>query len=362
MSERAVRGPYDPEARVVAVTGACGFVGSQLLQRLEAERRYTKLLAVDIRRPSFPLRKTQFHKIDLTLPTADADLAAVLLREGVDTVVHTAFLSTPTHNTAWAHELESIGTMHVLNAATEARVHKLVMLSTTLVYGASPKNPNFLTEAHEPKGHPRSRFVNDKYEAEKQARRFEHENPDSVVTVLRAAATLGPHIDNFATKFFARPVCPVLMGYDPLIQFVHEDDLVDAFVLAVDEDHRGVFNIVSEGVLPYTTVLAILGRVPLPLPTFLAYRVSQALWMTQVFDSPPNFLDYIRFLCIADGTKARRELGFRPRRDIRATLRDFLGAVPTGAQLSLIPPPQAELAARPSAPSLEGAGAAQEEG
>ena len=348
-----VRGPFDPEARVVAVTGAHGFLGSQLLQRLEGDRRYAKLLAIDIRRPGFPLRKTQFHKVDLTLPTADADLAAIFLREGVDTVVHVAFLSVPTHNSAWAHELESIGTMHVLNAAGEARVHKLVMLSTTLVYGARPQNPNFLSEAHEPKGHPRSRFINDKLEAERQARRFARENPQAVVTTLRAGATLGPRIDNFATRFFARPVCPVLMGYDPLLQLLHEDDLVEAFRLAVDEDHPGLYNVVGEGVLPYTTILAMLGRIPLPLPTSIAYRLSQALWMTQVFDSPPNFLDFIRFLCVADGDKARREMGFVPRRDIKATIADFAGVQRGGFAA---PPATGSLGSTRGATPLAGAG------
>src|SRR5260221_7953443 len=141
--------------RVVAITGAYSFVGAELTRRLEADRRCAKILAVDVRKPTFPLTKTQFHKIDLTMPTADADLAALWKSQGVDTVVHAAFLSTPTHNTAWAHELESIGTMHVLNAAGEAGVRKLVLFSTTLVYGASPANPNFLDESAELRGHPK---------------------------------------------------------------------------------------------------------------------------------------------------------------------------------------------------------------
>jgi UDP-glucose 4-epimerase len=324
------RPSFDPERRVVAVTGAYSLLGAELLRRLEGDRRYAKLLAIDIRKPTAPLAKTRFHKVDLTLPTAAAELAEILAREGADTVVHSAFLSAPTHNSGWAHELEAIGTMHVLNAAGEAQAHKLVVLSTTLVYGAYPTNPNFLTEAHEPKGHPRSRFVNDKLEAERQARRFAHENPQAVVTILRAATTLGPTIRNFATRFFTRPVAPVLMGYDPLMQFVHQSDVAEALRLAVDGDHPGTFNIVGDGVLPYTTVLAMLGRVPLPLPHPLAYRMSQALWATQVFDSPPNFLDFIRYLCIADGSKAKRELGFRARYDIRGILRDFAGTAPAG--------------------------------
>jgi UDP-glucose 4-epimerase len=322
------RRPYDPDRRVVAVTGARSFVGSEVLKRLEEDRRYVKLLAFDLRKPDFPLDKTQFYKVDLTLPTADADMAAILENEGVDTVLHAAFLSAPTHATAWAHELEDIGTMHVLSAAAQARVRKFVLASTTLVYGAHPMNPNFLTEQHELRGQPRSRFVNDKVSAEKQARRFRSENPGAVVTTLRVAPTLGPRIQNFVTRFFSRPVVPVMMGYDPLLQFVHEDDVIDAFKLALDEDHDGEFNVVGEGVLPYSTVRALMGKLPVPLPHFLARPISQALWSTQIMDTPPTFLQFFRFMCVADGRRARRDLGFTPRYDIKATINDFLGVDP----------------------------------
>ena len=316
----------DREQRVVAISGAYSFLGAELIKVLERDRRYYKVLAIDVRKPSFPLHKTQFHKVDLTLPTADADLAAILSREGVDTFVHAAFLSSPTHAAAWAHELESIGTMHVLNACAECQVHKFVLWSQTIVYGAHPLNPNFLTEEHPLRGaEGRSRYVRDKVEAEKQVQRFRKENPETVVTTLRTAPTLGPTINNFTSRFFRRPVAPTLMGYDPLMQLLHERDAVDAFVRAVDQDFPGEFNIVSDGVLPYSTILAMMGKVPLPMPHFLAYPVSQALWATQIFDSPPNFLDFLRFLCVADGEKAKRVMGFSAQHDIKATIDDFIG-------------------------------------
>jgi len=317
---------FDPEQRVVAVTGAYSFIGAELIKRLERDQRFYKILACDVRKPAFPLHKTQFHKIDLTNPTADADLAELWRREGVDTVVHAAFLSAPTHAAAWAHELESIGTMHVLNAAAECNVHKLVQWSQTVVYGATPSNPNFLSEDHELGGeHSRSRFIKDKVEAERQLRRFSKENPSTVVTTLRTAATLGPTIRNFASRFFSRPVAPTLMGFDPLMQLVHERDVTDAFVLAVTTDYPGEFNIVGDGVLPYSTILALMGKVPLPLPHFIAYPLSKALWAAQIFDSPPNFLDLLRYLCVADGDKAKRVMGFSPKYDLKQTIADFLG-------------------------------------
>jgi UDP-glucose 4-epimerase len=316
---------WNPDERVVAVTGAYSFMGAELIKRLEEDRRYYKVLAFDIRKPPFPLTKTQYHKIDLTIPTADAEIAAILAREQVETFVHAAFLSSPTHNSNWAHEFENIGTVHVLNACSEAKIRKLLLWSSTIVYGADPLNPNFLSEDHPLKGNPRSRFVSDKVEVERETARFARENPDTIISVLRTAPILGPRVRNYVTRFFARPLCPTLMGYDPLMQFVHEDDAIDAFKLACDQDFPGAFNIVGDGVLPYSTILAMMGKMPLPIPHFLAYPLAQALWATQIFDAPPNFLDFLRFLCVADGARARAIMGYRPRYDIKATILDFLG-------------------------------------
>lgn len=316
---------FDPDRRVVAVSGARSFVGAESLKRLEEDRRYAKIVAVDIRKPDFALDRTQFYKVDLTLPTADADLAELLAREGVDTFVHAAFLAAPTHAAAWAHELEDIGTMHVLNACAEARVRKVVVSSTTMVYGAHSRNPNFIAEDAELRAKSPAPFIDDKLSAERQVRRFAHENPQTIVTVLRAALTLGPTVQNYVTRFFVRPVAPVLMGFDPLLQFIHEDDLSAAFKLAIDDDFAGIFNIVGAGVLPYSTVLAMMGKLPVPVPHFLLRGLARALWATQLLDAPPAFLDFLRFLCVADGEKAERVMGFRARHDIRSTIQDFLG-------------------------------------
>jgi len=318
----------NPEARRIAVTGACSFLGRRLLERLEEDRRYETILALDIRQPDVALDKTRFHRIDLTVPAVDALLAQLLEEEQIDTVVHAAFLSYPTHATSWAHELEDVGTMHLLNACRRARPGRFVLCSNTMVYGASPANPNFLGEEHPMATWSRVRFVRDKINAELQTMAFADEHRDTVVSRLRFAPMLGPTVANLFTRFFSRPVAPVMMGYDPLLQFLHESDAVDALQLAVDGDYPGAFNIVGKGVLPYTTILALMGKVPLPMPHSLARGLSRALWATQVLDSPPHFLNYLRYLCVADGKKARAVMGFTPQNGIKRTVNDFLGVGP----------------------------------
>ncbi len=315
--------------RVVAVTGVRTFLGSELLRRLEEDARISKVLALDVRAPaSVPGSKVVYVELDLTQPTVDAELATLLREHRVDTFVHGAFLSHPTHASDWAHELEDVGTMHVLNACAGVEPRRLVMVSTTLVYGAHPKNPNFLTEDAELKGHRDSRFVNDKVRAERQVQRYAKEHPNVEVCVLRFAPIIGPTISNLYTRFLSRPIALVMMGHDPLMQFVHEQDAAYALQRAVDSHATGAFNIVGKGVLPYTTVLALLGRVPIPMPQLVARPLTKLLWATQIVGSPPSFLDFLLYLCVADGARAKRELGFTARLSIKRTILDFLGVAP----------------------------------
>ena len=324
-SPAASRPPLRTTGRVVAVTGACNFLGLELIKQLEEDPRCDRVLALDIRRPPIPLEKTQHIDLDLTVPGVDRTLAELLAQHRVDTVVHAAFLSFPTHAAEWAHELEDIGTMHMLNACAEARPPRFLMVSSTLVYGASPDNPNFLTEAAPLREAGDARFIDDKVSAEKQVWSFAAEHPEIRVAVLRFAPILGPTVQNLFTRYFSRPLALALLGRDPLLQFVHETDAAAALSLAVERDVEGAFNIVGNGVLPYRTVLALMGRVPVAAPLFLARPLHKALWVTQIFDAPPSFLDFLRYPCVADGTRARRELGFVPRFDIQRTVMDFLG-------------------------------------
>ncbi len=312
--------------RTIAITGADAFLGRNLIGLLEDDDRVGRVLAIDVKQPPTAGRKTRFYKLDLTQPTVDARLAEILAAEGVDTLLHMAFLASPTHAGPWAHELESVGTMHVLNACRERPVRRFVLWSQTVLYGALPTNPNFLTEAHPLRGNPDSRYLRDKIEAEQVVERFAKQHPETMVTVLRLAPILGPTVHNYLTRYLGRRGVPTLLGFDPLMQFLHEIDALAAFKLAIARDVPGVFNIVGEGVLPLSTVIRLAGGAVIPLPHPLAYPLARALWAAQLSEAPVTFVDYLRWLCVADGQKARSELGFRPAFTTREAVLDYAGA------------------------------------
>jgi len=315
-----------PSGRVVALTGAASFLGANLIGLLEEDPRIARIVAIDVKPPSTAQRKTRFYEVDFTAASAEARLVELLGAERADTLVHLAFMSSPTHATAHAHELESVGTRHVLVAARHANIRKVVAWSQTLLYGANPTNPNYLTEKHPLRAPTTEPWFADKLEAETELARFADRTPDTVVTILRTAPILGPTVRNYLTRWLARRLVPTAMGFDPLVQFLHEVDAIAAFKLAIDRDHPGTFNIVGDGVLPLSTVIKLAGRLALPVPHPLASTVGAALWLAQLVDAPPAFMHYLRFLCVADGAKARDKLGFRPAYTTREAVLDFTNA------------------------------------
>lgn len=314
------------EGRVIALTGSASFLGRNLVGLLEEDPQVRSVIAIDVKPPVTSGPKTRLHEVDLTAPSSEERVAEILAAEGVDTLVHLAFLSSPTHATAWAHELESVGTMHLLHAARQVSLRKIVLWSQTILYGAHPTNPNFLTERHGLRAESDDPFFADKIAAEREVLAFGGKSKGSVCTILRTAPIVGPTVQNYVTRYFAQRAVMTLLGFDPLWQFVHEVDAIAAFKLAIDRDFPGVFNIVGDGVLPVSTIVRMAGRVALPVFHPLAEMMVSAAWAAQIADVPPSFLRYLRYLCVADGDKAARVMGFRPAYTTREALLDYLSA------------------------------------
>ncbi|MCL5878631.1 MAG: NAD-dependent epimerase/dehydratase family protein, partial [Deltaproteobacteria bacterium] len=306
----------------IAITGINSFIGSNLIRRLANNPDY-KIIAIDIRKPDFLEKNITFYKIDLTEPMVDAVIADIFKKEGIGEVVHLAFLSSPIKNTTLSHELEVIGTLNILHASAAAKIRKFVIRSTTMAYGANATNPNFLTEAHPLMADPQMAYLRDKIEVEHLVRRFQDKNPQAVVTVLRPCAIMGPTVKNFLTSYFASPVIMTILGFDPLFQFVHEEDVIDVFRVAIEDDYPGIFNIVGRGVLPFSTILKLSGKIGIPFPYPIAYSLVSMLWSANLSPVPPTFLNFLKYTWLADGAKAKKTMRFEARYPIKDTLESF---------------------------------------
>lgn len=321
--------------RTLALTGIHGFPGQKLLlwaDQILAQREsklvehFDGIVAIDLHPPQTKLTKTRFFKLDLTETNVDQKLAEIFEREKVSALLHLAFQHNPTKHSGFAHELHSIGTMYLLNACGKQKIKKIVVDSTTHCYGAFPNNPNFLSEEHPLRGGVQSSYIRDRIDVENQMKKYQQHHPECILTVLRPCSILGPNIHNFATRYLSRKICLTPLGYDPLIQLVHEEDILRAFQMVLEKDAPGIFNIVGQGVLPLLTLLHLTGRIVIPLPNTVLYPMVHAMWQGNVAVVPPRYLEFLRYLWVADGIKAKEDLGFVPKYSTRETALAFVGS------------------------------------
>jgi UDP-glucose 4-epimerase len=321
-------------ARVVALTGVHGVAGVALVRRLEADERVRRLVLIDRHAPALPLRDTSFHGVDLTATLADVALAEILARERVDTVIHAAFHDVPRRDQEAAHELEVLGTRALLRAIADdvrraGTVGHVVVLGTTLSYGAYADNPQYLDETaplRGMRGHP---FVADKVAVEGEVAAF-RARTGLPVAMLRVAPTLGD-ARSLAARLLAPLITPAVLGTDPLVQLLDVADLTEAVRLVVGASADGAFNVAAEGVLPWSTVIKLSGRIRAAAVEPALRAALQSLWLVGTGSVPGAHVPYLRETYVADVTRLREELGFRTRYGIGDVIARHHGRVSAAA-------------------------------
>jgi UDP-glucose 4-epimerase len=217
--------------------------------------------------------------------------------------------------------------MKLFGACAQAGVEKIVMRSSTAVYGAHPDNSALLTEETPLRGSRKNGSIHNWLELEAFCNGFRGQHPETKLTILRFPNIVGPTADTPMTRFLKLEPPIVLLGFDPMLQFIHEDDVVEALVHAVINDTPGVFNVAAEGPMPLTRVLTLVRKLPLPLLHPLAYWGLDLLKGSPLRPSrfAPLEWDYLRYPCVADLDKMREEMGFVPQYMTDELLREFAG-------------------------------------
>jgi UDP-glucose 4-epimerase len=313
--------------KIILVTGVSRFLGCHLASRLATDPSIERVLGVDTEPPPRELLRRMgraaFVRADIRNPL----IAKVIKGAGVDTVVHASLSATPGRSGGRSSmmEMNVIGTMQLLAACQQAEsVRKLVVKSTTAVYGASARDPALFTEELAPKSLPSSGYAKDAVETEGYVRGFARRRPDVTVTALRFTNFIGPRIDTVMTRYFSLPVVPTVLGYDARVQLLHEQDALAVLERAVREDLPGVFNAGGEEVLLLSQAIRRAGRVALPMPAVAVGAASRLFRGAGLVDFSPEQMRFLNFGRVVDTTRLRTEFGFTPRWTTVRAFDDFV--------------------------------------
>ncbi|MFF1815931.1 NAD-dependent epimerase/dehydratase family protein [Kribbella sp. NPDC058245] len=312
------------------VTGVSRDAGARCARRLADDPSIGTVLGVDVVPPRAELGRVRFVRADIRNPV----IAKVIAAEDVDTVVHTGVVATPgsAGGRSSMKEINVIGTMQLLAACQKASgVAKLVVKSSTTVYGAGPRDPAMFTEEMAPRAIHQTGLSKDAVEVEGYVRGFARRRPDVCVTTLRMANWIGPKTDSPITRYFGMPVVPTVFGYDARLQFLHEDDGVEAIHHATVNDLPGTFNLAGDGVLALSQAIRRLGRPTLRLPSFTASSTAAAVRRARLADFSPDQITFLTYGRVVDTTRMRSAFGFEPQFTTAEAFDEFRRSLGPGA-------------------------------
>ncbi|MFB8238945.1 NAD-dependent epimerase/dehydratase family protein [Kitasatospora sp. NPDC089913] len=309
---------YAGRPLTVAVTGAAGVLGERVAARLVASPGVRKVLAVDDRRGEVP--GVQWRVLDVRDPAVAERLA------GVDVVVHLAMdlgmESDPRARSAYNVR----GAQTVLTAAAAAGVHRVVLCTSAMVYGALPDNEVPLAEDSELRATEEASLVGDLLEIERLARRAPRAHPGLQVTVLRPAVVVGPGVDTVLTRHFEAPRLLVVAGSRPCWQFCHVDDLAAALEYAALGLVEGEVTVGCDGWLEQEDVERLSGIRRMELPASLALGTAARLHRLGLTPAPAGDLAYTMYPWVVSGSRLH-EAGWRPTHTNEEVLAELLAQV-----------------------------------
>jgi UDP-glucose 4-epimerase len=247
----------------------------------------------------------------------------VFRKHRIESVLHLGRVGNLSEGMEKRFELNVIGSQKLMQLCLQHHAKTLVVLSTFHIYGAHPRNHTPISEDDPLRAGPGFPEIADAIQLDNMASTWIYKHPEVRTVVLRPTNVVGPHIQNTMSKFLRLRRIPKLVGYNPMTQFLHEDDLARAVILASRGNRNGVFNVAGPEVVPWSAAIALTGARPLPLPSTLVRAYMRA------FSSFPQYLvNFFKYPCVIGDGRFRAELGWQPRVSIRETLRSTAASAP----------------------------------
>ena len=302
--------------KIVLVTGACRFLGGYLIARLVQNPLIKGVIAVDAIAPSKDMLRrmgrAEFVRADIRNPF----IAKVIRNGDVDTVVHAAAASYAPRSggSAALKELNVMGAMQLFAACQKApTVRRVVLKSTSEVYGSTAHDPVVFTEDSSSRRPFRDGFAKDSLDIEGYVRGLGRRRPDIAVTILRLANMIGPAMDTTLSRYLAGPVVPTMFGRDARLQLLHEQDALGALERAAMAGKAGTFNIGADGIIMLSQAIRRSGRIPLPVPGFGVWALDSLRRANRYADVTRDQFNYLSYGRVMDTTRMRSELGYQPK-------------------------------------------------
>lgn len=303
------------------ITGVSGYFGSKLVQQLENDSDIQSITGIDIVEPSYSSKKLKFYKLDVN----DHSLRDIMKRENVDSVFHFSFVVNPIHDSEKMFRINVNGTRHVLDICHRLKIKKILVTSSASAYGAHPDNPPLLKESDPLRANDDFQYARDKKIIDEMCQDYIKTHSDCIFILVRPCIVLGPHVNNYISNSIRRKFIFTVHGYDPCMQFVHEDDLAGVLYYLMRNEIRGIFNIAGDGKIRLSEIIKLANIFNIKLPYPFARALGKLMWKMHLESAPPSILPFIMYPWMVDNSYLKSKLNQEIFKfDTITTLKDFL--------------------------------------
>ena len=296
----------------VLVTGMAGGLAHLVADRLVALGH--EVIGVDYR----PVPRLTGELSRVTVVRASYNKTAiedVFRKYAFDAVLHLGRVGNLRESAGKRFDLNVVGSQKIMTMCVQHGVKELVVLSTFHIYGAHPSNHIPISEDEPLRAGLDFPQLADAIQLDSMATSWVFRHREVRTVVLRPTNLIGPTLQNTMSKFLRLARVPSIMGFDPMMQFVHESDMADAIVAAATSDRSGVYNVGGPAVLPWTSALQLAGARTYPIPSPVG-----ALAMKLFTGFPQYLLNFFKYPCVISDAAFRSTFAWSPRVGIEDTL------------------------------------------
>src|SRR5688572_29924482 len=254
------------------ITGIAGGLARLVAEQLH--KRGAEIVGVDYRALTKPLS----HPAEVYRANYNKTKIEDIFRRHPPThVIHLGRVGNLKQTVEKRFDLNVLGSRKVMDLSLRYGAKRVVVLSTFHIYGAHPNNHTPIYEDDPLRAGADFPQIADAIQLDNQALAWMYRHSEVKVVILRPTNVVGPNIHNAMSSFLRSKRIPVMIGFDPMVQFIHEADLVSAILTALELDHLGLFNLASLGTIPWTRAIGVVGKKKLLVPSTLAinYRSEE---------------------------------------------------------------------------------------
>lgn len=293
-----------PIKKTILITGAGGALAQQVIARLKDKYH---IVAVDFRRRVHTHEDMISYKVDYTKRVFED----IFRTHKIDGLIHIGRMGLYESDHYHRYNVNVLGTQKLLDLCRKYCVRQVIVLSTYFVYGASPYNPALITEDFPLKASELTMDLVDSVELENLATIYLWKHPELNITILRPCNIAGPGVLNSMSLLLSRSIAPVLMGFSPMMQFIHVEDMAKAIQLAFEKNQPGIYNVTTADWVAYQKALRQCGCTLLPIPSLPKILPKQMSKLLGWKAFPSYLINYYKYPVIIDGSLFERTFDFR---------------------------------------------------